>query len=345
MDPGNIFKAGSESSDEIAAVRIISEGSNAENLDNYDERLVKRMLISRIGEREALALGSSRAALITSDMVGTESFFNLSVAGAMLQEAVATYGLYYEQYGAPDKVVISVDPWFFCENHDNQRFHASLADGFYSYATERMGMTLQADEYLIEDFYRSPSNRSVFELGFETQKQLFSVTYFQQAAKELLSGESKPVVATEADLGEAGILRADGSYSYPAAYCNISVDVIAARAGGTGLLGDGEYDFENGAQLPVFRSFLGSLAEDGVEVQLLLVPINPITYGMSIEAGIPLDEIESVVRTCAAELGIPVVGAYDAADLGKGLENFYDAYHFRPECVAELMDMFGEVQP
>ncbi len=338
VDPAGVFTTGEEQ----RAVEILLSGQSAANLDNYNERFVKRQLAGSIGPVDTLALGSSRAALITREMAGGGSFFNLSVAGAMLQEAVGLYGLYYESYGPPQRVLLVVDPWFLSEDYQSGRFRQSVGDGFYSYASSRMGMEeLDGSDYQVSALYSSPDGAGFFELELQDMEQVLSVSYFQQSLKELFDGESRKVHPTSLQQGEVGILRSDGSYSYPASYVEVDEQTVAARGRDTGLIGLGSYDLESGRMLPMLLSFLDSLLEDGVQVELLLMPINPATYESSVQQGVPMQAIEQALGEAAAERGVQLTGSFDPAALGAGYGDFYDAYHPRPEFVRGLLEEAG----
>ncbi|MEG1017758.1 MAG: hypothetical protein RSE36_08105, partial [Oscillospiraceae bacterium] len=180
IDPGNIFHAASPDSAEMRAIAIVKGGENAENLDNFNERLVKRMLAIEGGSFDTVVLGSSRAALITKQMTGEDSFFNFSISGASLEEIVGIFGVYEQNHGLPKRVIISMDPWYLNDNFKSERFEKSLGDGYYHVLTDLLGFE-SADRSLLSigALYRDPHSKiSLFDLGAGTVSELFSVTYF-----------------------------------------------------------------------------------------------------------------------------------------------------------------------
>ena len=355
VDSGHILGAADEDSDEMTAVSIILSGKNAEGLENYDERLVKRTLINRGMTSDCIVLGSSRAAMIMDDYIEDGELLNLSVTGACLQDIIGIYGAYTERNGAPARVIISVDPWALNDNYLDSRFARSLGDSYYRYATEKLGrQDMDSSLTDVRPMYRTGEAGKLTDLNLKEMKELFSIPYFQSNLQYAMSEKhAASVYATKNDFDVLGVLRSDGSYGYPSAYRNSDEYSILERANsqiiladGTRIIGFTEYTSCDGANKKLLADFLSEMQRSGVEVNILFTPISPIIWEF-LQENLPdcaMLQCESRIKEICDELDITYYGSFDPAFFDYTFCDFYDGYHLRAENVGILVAEMEELR-
>ena len=359
VDPAGIYTQSLAGSTEGTVVQLLLSGSGAEGLNNYDERLVKRHCIYGISkDTEVLALGSSRVALVTAEMAGTESFFNLAVTGAGLQDVVAMYGVSVMNGITPERVIIALDPCFVNSNYTSFRFDGVLNDGYAYCLTQLMGYSADAvgyDSFVNGKYLAEGAVSSFFDYPLEMQQELFSIPYFQSSLQLLLSGTAEDYVrATDLHYTDEASLRPDGSYCYPIAYREAGIAQVTELADSqTWLVGEnkariiGCEDAQAGdPNLQLFADFVAMLVESGVQVDLLAVPLNPILwqYMQQHERYAPIIDSVDFFNRVAEENGCRIAGSFDPAALGAEITDFYDGYHYKPEKIAALLAQLEEVE-
>ena len=347
IDPVELFHPDRKVEQARQALEIIQDGHNVANIENYDERLVKRYATQLLPAHDTIVLGSSRAALISADMAGDESFFNYSVTGAMIQDLISIYGLLYKEGKLPERVIISLDMWWLNDNYTNDRYATAMEDGYCYYAAGRLGYTdidIEAPE-VSERYsnvnYEPAGNVLPWQAGSKELKEIFSVPYFQMSLESLLKEENE-LKATDEYLGENGILRADGSYGYPRYFREGSAATITHLASQwlpKNVLGCEDFAQSARKNEKIFYDFIKSLVEDGVEVDFLFTPINPVVYDhmQKYDRYDRAFEAEVWFLNLAAEFSIDTAGSFDPHRLGAEVSDFYDAPHYKLEEVAKLV--------
>jgi len=359
VDPAGLYTQMTAESVEGQALALLSQGMGAEGLNNYDERLIKRHCIYSLSkDTEVLALGSSRVALVTAEMAGTDSFFNLAVTGAGLQDVVGMYGVSVMNGIVPERVIIALDPCFVNSRYSSFRFDGVLNDGYAYCLTELMGYSADAvgyDSFVSGKYLAEGAVSSFFDYPLEMQQELFSIPYFQSSLQTLLSGAAEDVIrGTDLHYTDEASLRPDGSYCYPIAYREASVEAVTELAQSQLLLvGENEARIigcENvqagDPNLQLFADFVAMLVESGVQVDLLAVPLNPILwqYMQQHERYAPIIDSVDFFNRVAEENGCRIAGSFDPAVLGAQVSDFYDGYHYKPEKVAALIAQLKEVE-
>lgn len=336
-----------------AVAEMMAEGVNAGGINNLvDERLVKRLYAeNHMTETDVLVLGSSRAALIDSTMLGGASLVNLSVAAAELREVAALYGIVREQGCLPDRVILSIDLWWLNDNYTSKRFHASLADAYDRFAETALGYADSGvDPSTVQPQYIDPDHagdsplHNFMSAEAETREEFFSVAYFQQSLKWLFTeGASVFPVHPETHYSdEYAMIRSDGSYCYPASFRNTTASQAydnAALSLPESILGSEDFYELEGDMAALFRDLIVCMQRDGVEVQLIMTPIHPMLYAymQQHERYAVALCAEQWYRDTAAVLGVPIVGSFDVYQMGMDDRSFYDGYHYKTELVALLV--------
>lgn len=349
VDPGGLFRKNVDGSLEARAVEIMMDGHSAEGLVNYDERLVKRLCIYKKGQVDTIVLGSSRGALISEDMVNADSFFNLSVTGAALRDIIGMYGVYREQGYTAKRVIIALDPWVLNSKYDSRRFESVLADGYCYCLREIMGRAPEAiaeSGYVLPLYRRETDDVTLFDYPVRYLKELFSVPYFQSSLKLIAEGRADVELrATDEKWTVLGSLRPDGSYCYPEDYRNAGYEEVTALAaaqlyGDTStIMGCEDMEFDD-PNRQLFLDFIKALTDEGVDVDLVMIPLNPVLYDYMkrYDRFAPVMGAADYIRECARECGCDVVGDFDPNALGAFAVDFYDGYHYRAEFVAQLIE-------
>lgn len=353
VDPSSIFNMDVPDSDEGAAVEIMLNGHSAEGLVNYDERLVKRLCIPYKTYSETIVIASSRGALITSDMAGTGSFFNLSITGAALKDIIGIYGVFYANGGRPERVIISLDPWFLNSKYDSLRFENVLTDGYCSYLSDRMNYSEEDIPYnrsVKPIYYGKNEAQKLWDYPFSTQIELFSIPYFQSSLSSLFGNKIISVSETSEEWTVYGSLRPDGSYCYPEEYRNSGPEEIQKLAvsqtkeiskNKARIIGSEDMSFDD-PNYVLFDDFLKSLYENNINTDILMSPLSPILwdYMLQHERYAPVLESAEYFRSVSEKYNFEIIGDFNPYTVDAKYTDFYDGYHYRPENVEKLVAMF-----
>ncbi len=333
---------------------IMAAGQNAQDIsDLVNERVVKRYFVENYladSGANVIALGSSRAALISSNMLSDDSkLINLSMSGAELREIAALYGLIREQGCIPDKIIVSLDHWWLNDNYSSRRFDMAFADAYDRYATGTLGyVDSGVDPSTVQSGFTSSADvqdtfGSFLKADGETKAEFFSVSYFQQSLKYIfLPFTSVSAAEPSQYYSDATMIRSDGSYCYPADFryaSFVEVENRAAQSLPGSILGSEDYYTLDGEMAALFRNLIQNMIDDGVTVELVMTPVHPLLY--SYMQQFPRYDAalgaEQWYRDLAAEMGITIAGSFNAADLGADGYCFYDGYHYREEFVGKLV--------
>ncbi|MEG1984728.1 MAG: hypothetical protein RR009_05525 [Oscillospiraceae bacterium] len=352
IDPSKLYHTGREDSLEIQAVEILLDGKNVANLSNYNERLLHREYLRRIDTPfDTVVLGSSRGALITKEMLGTDNMFNLSVSGASIEDIIGTYGYLHMNNLVPHRLVISIDPWILNDNFGDARALEAFGDGYAHYLTTRIGADYTASYvpsglYDINNTERTP----LYKLSNSLKLNLFSISYFQTSLQQYFSGSYatySKIIETSENSGTTGIVRADGSFSYPADYRNADEATIimrAERSFPSSILGLENYENMNSKNRLLFEKFIQTVIEDGVQVEFLLEPLSPVIYDYmkTEERYSNFFKTQDMFTSLAEKYGVEYTGTFNPHAANLSIDDFYDGYHVKPECIATLIQPLNE---
>lgn len=335
LDPGGIFSRGNAER-EIASWLI--GGSNVANARLCDERLLQKEAIERLRPaRQVIVLGSSRSMLIGADLFPGTSFFNHSVAGATIEDDIAIWEIYRRQPMRPSTVIVGIDPWTLNREHGQLRWRTLYRE--YAAALARHGMPPPAG---------SVTPRRYLELVSPFYLQRSVAKWMRLRAN---GGDRDTYYATESDIGEMDIVRADGTTSYGRQVRSRSVDEVRLLALAS-TVEQPVYGLENFAALDrryqqQFEMFLDDLKSDGVRVVIFLSPYQPDVYAhlqRSPKYGM-VPAAESYLRRVAMGRRLSLLGSYDPARAGCDPAEFYDAYHARESCVERIVRRGGATPP
>lgn len=162
VDPAHKFDGNYEK----RIAEILANGKAVTNVDNCDERMLKKYLIeANKGKHfDYIFFGSSRCMTISTETTG-QNLFNLGVSGATIQDFIALYQLCIDNDITFDHAVISIDPGLLNEKNADVRWK-----------------TLESSY----DKYNGKVQVSTNSIDLTTAKTLFSVSYFQSAYKGVI---------------------------------------------------------------------------------------------------------------------------------------------------------------
>lgn len=321
-DPANVLRGGYEQ----RAAEILAGGQNAANLRNMDDRsFIRAYAQLRTQPVGTLALGSSHSMQITTELTGDPDFFCAGVTGADLRDCISIYRLFCEEGLAPQRVILVVDPWFFCENTLEGR---AMTDGYAEFC---------ADHGL------APYGLAGGGLSWsavERKANLFSIPYFQSSLDYLKKGlhRTRDAIPTLEHTATGAMRRADGSYCYEAEYRDAPLEEVRQLAQDCVIvppLYARNFTGVTGGLAEQLRAFLQEMQADGRELAIMLPPYHPHFYAHMCEAEMYRSFLstEEIVREMAAGLEIPVFGSLDPAACGLNETDFYDAQHCREEAM------------
>lgn len=317
VDPASLFQRDYE----YSAAQIVASGHNAANLKNMDDRAFQKDCAELLPAAPGtLVLGSSRCLQVTARIAGDAALFNAGVTNGDLRDSISLYELYKGLGKAPRRVILMSD---YCAFNPQKLDARAYTDGYADFAR------------------RTGTQEMKTRRSREKWRQLFAPTYFQSALAYLEAGGGagdRPVASDEYEAG-TDMRRADGSYSYNAGFRS---QTAAERvAGGWVTAGNieynmGAYEADSEVLRSQFELFVAEMLADGVEVVLLLPPINPYMYDLMAADPDYAGELalEGYFKGFAARNGLATVGSYDARALGLTEDDFYDALHCSLEATA-----------
>lgn len=354
-DASGMYHAEGEPGSPIAVADALMAGQNVENLGNYDERLVRRIVVNNMERKSTVVLGSSRAAMISADMLGEygEDMFGCGVAAGSIYDVIGFYGVLWQQDKLPDTLVIVMDPWMLNDNYSDSesRWKEVVGDGYCAYLTQRLG--IDCDPSLLKvhplaDTDPENDRTTLGNMGKDLFRNLFSVTYFQSSLQSLTkNGTGQSWFTTEDHYGNLGVLRSDGSFCYPFDYRTATAQQKLTQASMTlgNIIGLEDYPSLDTADRALFECFLQQVQKDGVEVKLVMFPLSNILWddmAGKAEHYRTFFETEAMMRTIAEAAGCDIVGSYDPYSMALDYTSFYDGYHPTDFVVAKVLEQLWE---
>lgn len=317
VDPASLFRRDYE----YRAAQIVADGHNAAHLKNMDDRIFEKDCAALLPAAPGtLVLGSSRCMQVTARTVGDETLFNAGVTNGDLRDSISLYTLYGQLGKRPARVILMAD---YCAFNPNKLDDRANTEGYAEFAQATGTEEL-----------RTPPRQ-------EKWRQLFAPTYFQAALAYLESGTagSDVPVPTDEYEGETDMRRADGSYSYNREFRSQTAEQRMQNGWTTAWdigFNMGAYAEDSPVLREQFERFVRQMLDDGVQVTLLLPPINPYMYDLMAADGRYARELalEGYFRDFAQQNGLTAVGSYDARALGLSEDDFYDALHCSMEATA-----------
>lgn len=291
---------------EIAA-KAIAEGHIMAVPTNYDDRIFQKKVFDYFPEKpQCIVIGSSRSMMVESRMVQCSGkFFNHSVSGASLEDAIAILGLYAQNNTLPKKVILGIDPWIF-NKHNNQKRWRRLNES-YSF------LTAQITQGHTKKILPKDQSRYLQLINFENTK------YNLLFLKQTLKNENGFKIIDNENI-DSIIKRPDGSIIYPfkTRYQKDTATLIEAKNYLTPPVYSVE-NFDELANIQLFEQLIRYLKKQHVEVLFYLPPYHPLayTYLSNTPKYKNILYAENYLRGYAQKHNIKILGSYNP-----------DVYHF-----------------
>ena len=287
-----------------------------------DERKLQILLIEGYtGQREAIALGSSRTMLLRKAHLhdGNIDFFNHAVAGATLKDYIAIVGAYRAKGRLPKTVIFSLDPWLF--NKDNGLLEAwKVMDKYYtSMMSELEGVKEK------KSLFRDISSR------IKKSTELINLENTMQNWYRLQSGNrlySKAHIRVVDSVGIDDFVREpDGSLHFPYAIRYAKKIEVKGQEDEVSV----KYlrDYREITDRDLFEKLVLFLKNQGTEVVFLIPPFHPSLYRLcekDSQYAIAF-KIETYLQSFAKEHDIPVYGNLDPSRYNLTGADFSDWIH------------------
>ena len=313
-------------------VDLMLQGYDVTNFDQMDEREVVQLFAQDVAEApQVIGIGSSRVLQFTSEIVGSDSFFNMGVTGADVRDCMTSYYKMVTYGKTPQVLIWSLDPWVFygSEAAFDERADAELYDEFL---TNVLG---------VETDYEAPDQVELWKALAEPAYFQGNVDYyFKNRGQSTITDEDGNPIDFNPVEGDpmhqtTNIKRADGSVLYFEEFRERPVDEILADAAWASATFNSVhmegFDSLSDTQCQAFDAFIRYARSQGTTVILVLSPWHPYLYDFLLtepDLHKGFFQVEAWVRQYCAQNDVPLYGSYDPT-LIEGLEDidFFDGLH------------------
>lgn len=313
-------------------VDLMLQGYDVTNFDQMDEREVVQLFAQDVAEApQVIGIGSSRVLQFTSEIVGSDSFFNMGVTGADVRDCMTSYYKMVTYGKTPQVLIWSLDPWVFygSEAAFDERADAELYDEFL---TNVLG---------VETDYEAPDQVELWKALAEPAYFQGNVDYyFKNRGQSTITDEDGNPIDFNPVEGDpmhqtTNIKRADGSVLYFEEFRERPVDQILADAAAASATFNSVhmegFDAMSDTQCQAFDAFIRYARSQGTTVILVLSPWHPYLYDFLLtepDLHKGFFQVEAWVRQYCAQNDVPLYGSYDPT-LIEGLEDidFFDGLH------------------
>lgn len=344
IDPYGAFDALDRIEAEDAwIVEQLAQKRNVAYYGNWNQRLVQLGLIERMretGERLDIAVvGSSRAMQIHSGLFIGKRFFNNTVTGADLPDAIAIAEAYRVNRVPIGTIIIGIDLWMFNTQNENQEWR--VLGQYYNRFLEEYHRVSFFDR-LVRLVREGSADRVYLKKRLQA---LVSLKYFQhslQNRKPPPTQSEQHEVVDDADQ-EGPVKMADGSLMNSRLFRQKTTDDVLSEVKkyvATKQLYGLESFLLDEDRERLFEAWVVMLERDGIRPILFLPPYHPLAYGRiaSDPAYSEVRTIEPFIRAAAKRANVRVIGSYDPGRVGFTNEDFSDFMHPKREAIGRLFD-------
>lgn len=331
IDPSGLLKTTQER--EIA--KWLNEGYGVVNAINIDYRKVIRERVALLNSKPTvIVMGSSRAMVIDSDMFPGEVFLNLSLPSANLEDIIANYQILYENNKLPPKLIICPDAHYF-NSYCRSNFHLFRE---YNSALERMSIFKQQTFTDVLVKFIDPRYIQILSPGYFQE----SIRYFPAW---IVGKIPRPTPIKEYE-HEEKVIKPDGSIIYESSRrqrTQKEIDLKAERYAfkhPEGLINYREID---NYRKSIFESFLRLVKTDGINLEVLFIPIHPRAYEILSTNKMYkiIIDVENCMKGILDQHGIKYIGSYSPTKCNVLSSEFYDAVHVKSEALRRLIDQLN----
>jgi len=292
--------------------------SNYVYFANLDERKFNEgRLVYPLRSIEALVMGSSRAMLISSKVLGISSL-NLSVSGASVEDYIAFVGEAVSKLH-PSKVLLGADPWLFNRLNSQSRWESSEELYTYWRASIDKGLIVKAlgsKQYLQKNKNVELLNplQKFYTFLNDGGNLIAKNGAIEANAKKAYDGSH---IVTEATRSAANELNLD--------FSNHSFYSMS------------KYEHDTKAK-STYIQLIQWLQLNGIEVSLILIPYLPKLYEKMVSEKPIFISIEEEFHTIGKDLNLDVLGSYNPSHIGCDSSDFYDSMHPKDACISKLFN-------
>ncbi|HOK09248.1 MAG TPA: hypothetical protein PLT82_10060 [Candidatus Hydrogenedens sp.] len=330
IDPAGLLRK----SQEKQIAQWLNEGYGVINAINVDYRkIIKERILLMQGKPDIIIMGSSRAMIIDSSFFPNKHILNCSLPSANLEDIIANYQVLYEAKQLPEKLILCPDLHYF-NAYAKSNFHLFQE---FDNAMERMEIVQNTT---LKDLIVKWIDPRYF--------QILSPGYFQESIRFLPAWvvgkipRPKPIEHYET---EEKVIRPDGSIIYESSRRQRTQQEIELKAERyafkhpEGLI---NYRILDPTRKQIFENFLKIVKKDGVEIEVIFIPIHPRSYEILSQNKIYkiIIDVEKYMRKVFSSFDIPVYGSFDATKCGCNSTDFYDAVHAKPEAIKRILSLY-----
>jgi len=318
VDPAHIFFSKNYVS-ELAG--ILSRGHNADNVTNYDERLLQEQMVMHLARTpDIVALGSSRIMQVGSQYFPGKTVLNCGVSHANIKDVIAIIGLLDSLHRLPREIILNTDVGLIGSEQTDE--WKSL-EPYYDHFMQAAGLPV--------------SPRHFWQAGGTKQlKSIFSLEYLHAAMAFALKKKSAKYIDVDNRRPVLGGRFFDGSIAYDDAYMNGSEKQRAQFELETGRK-DG-VPAPDKQQQQLLLQVLDFLAKKNINVHFYLMPYHPALYtAVNQYHNDQFKQYENYFRQTAQKRNLPIRGSFDPAVYGIGDTMFYDMYHCSAQAIEKII--------
>jgi hypothetical protein len=334
--------AGIDTYDDIAALtRAQRENSLIVSPDLFDQRAwTKTRLEGKDGCPELLLLGSSTIGPWSSAFTPGKRVLNAWLGGPMVEDFEAISNVLREIGCAPERVVLSVDPWLINPSVTNSRW-MSLFEDYLSYH--------QGNDPWRRLVSRASRQWDRFKerLSFEATRESLGAVVLRARAGTLGSVKPElfkgtPEQYCSGTKSQAGYVRAyDGHFVECPAWLlsEAAVREVASSYLERNMHGMRDFHQVDPARMSALAGVVVALRARGSQVSIYAPPYHPLTYEMLMARppiAAALLDYDRQLGALAARTGASFISLRDPRSVPCEESEFEDSHHAAPTCVARM---------
>jgi hypothetical protein len=268
--------------------------------------------------KEVLIVGGSRAIRISADWFQPRSAYNAALFDAGLEDIVSTLQLSREAGKLPREIIFELNPTL--TRLSNQSAAGPL-EAYFSHALIRYGLVPTPE--ILHDLY-------------SWQQLDWAVRPWRAPAWSVLH-----------KIGNSTLVLPDGTATNASENSDPAPEDV--RASAVAMLGHPNASYlrwrtqsrPSEFNLKMLGRLLDDLQLHGIQVVVLLIPVNPVAYDFYTQRG---GYDETWIRREMETRGIQIVGSYSPARTHATDADFVDDVHPRPALVRRLLHDAGIIQ-
>ncbi len=317
IDPANLFSADKYVS---GVAGILAKGNNADNVFNYDERLLQEKMIQLLNATpDIIIMGSSRVMEIDNSFFPGQKVLNAGVSHANIYDIISITGLLDSMNRVPQTIYLNVDPGLISEKATEE--WRSLDSYYRRFITKN-----DPDRALTIPAHLS-NNKKL--------SSLFSLQYLKESLSFLFKGRDKDIIDVGKEMPVIGGRLADGSVYYSNEYKNPDTTLVRVTALETARkekLSEKDPD-----KIELLNGLLDFYARRNTTIHFVLLPYHPAYYEtINSHQQNLFREYEKLFRTIAGERNIAVTGTFDPGFYPILQAQFYDMYHCSKKAIQTI---------